>query len=442
MTKRRFIRGLVYTSLLAAALSIANKSFTYFPELQRIKRDALPFLNLNATYDIPNVREKEQITQQSRLEVTDSRQDLEDKISELFIITRKNFAKPIPGGILLNKNDTRRGQLFGRFDSYDPTKTQKSVESISNRSSETGKRILIYDEGEGGYVLRIGTLPSAEDIGNYLTNNVLGKTLSHILTPEPQIDKRRKTVQRLLDNHARDLALQGIDVVFSPVLDVSSELSEDNLIRKNKRSFSSSYPTVLDIATMYIDALHNNGIKTCGKHFLNAGLPEGGDVHMSEVDYSKRISPKLRSGNLYRKLASVLDAVIVTHIRNPSDSRPFTLSNRAIEYLTNPKYNNGRFKGLDFDGLVISDDLSMKGLTSFVETAKLTPRDRYLTQDCTTVEAKAAVLALDAGVHSMILCTAQLSPIINGIKSAYYNDTIFAGKVDKAIEKYRRFAEK
>jgi len=212
------------------------------------------------------------------------------------------------------------------------------------------------------------------------------------------------------------------------------------------------------IAKLYIDAMHEKGIKTVGKHFLTAGLTGEKDVHEEEATNPRLKSPRLRAGKLYKALRNDLDGVMPTHVGNPSDNgRPYSLSKRAYQYLTRPNYpttttksnscfqNNRQdsksYKGIDFSGLVIVDDLSMKGLLDYVAEEPLSDRGKQLIAGCSTPEAKAAVLAMDQGAHAFISRDTPIAPLVEGIAYAYKIDKTFKIHVDKAIQKYERFAQ-
>ncbi|MBS3116506.1 hypothetical protein J4421_02820 [Candidatus Woesearchaeota archaeon] len=451
-------RKLAIATGIAAVLGVVGIN-TYDVELNQITR-RLPFLHVDTKYNLPNTQEAEGLPSLNAISIPNVRDTLEEQIAELLVTTTPNIDLYIPGGILLRKEDTREGHLFGKYPSYSPSRTQKNVEALRNLAATTRKRILVYDEGEGGYVPRVGTLPAAEDIGTYFTHNLIGKTIEGRVTPSKSKIERVQQVEELFANYARELSACGVDAVFGPVLDVPQE-GQGNLMKKDGRSFSERHLEVRKIAELYINAMHKEGIRTVGKHFLNVGLSENGDdIHTTTVHGGDRISPRRWSVETYRALKTDLGGVMVTHVGNfPDLNRPYSISRRAMDLLTHRNYpqrhqeaevftNNrenevyeNNHGGVDFRGLVVLDDLSMRGLLDYIEDNELSERGKKLTAGCRTEEARAAVIAMEAGAHTFIVFRADTTAIVEGLAYATKVDPPFKKKLDHAIDQYQRFAE-
>ena len=423
------------------------------PALQGPKRAILPFLSLNDRYDLPTAIEDTDIAPVEKPWLVNERHSIEDKIAELFVTDFDDIRNYIPGGVLLTKDDTRLGHLFGKFSSYDPKKTQASVERIIGTAQDHNKRILIYDEGEGGYVMRVGALPAATDIGDYYTENIIRETVKSRVVPSASRQDRVIEVQRLFRVYAQELKNRGTDVVLAPCLDVVTT-DRDNVIRNSLRNYSTSHSVTRKIARLYIQEMQRAGIRTIGKHFLTAGLTEE-DPHEEVAENVQEVSPRLRAGHLYRVLKNDLDGVMVTHVANPSDlDRPYSVSKRAYHYLTLDRYpiaattknscfENVRtapriFRGIGFKGVVIVDDLSMRGLLDYLAKEPLSERGEILVSGCTTPEARAAVIALDQGAD-MFIAKHPIDDIVDGLVYAYRNDNLFRKRVERALRKYRGF---
>ncbi|MBI2151525.1 hypothetical protein HYU21_02240 [Candidatus Woesearchaeota archaeon] len=152
-----------------------------------------------------------------------------------------------------------------------------------------------------------------------------------------------------------------------------------------------------------------------------------------------------------------LQGIMISHTGNPSDlDRPYSISERAYEYLTKESYpasqseedvfaNNrrekGRHKGINYQGLTMIDDLSMRGLIDYVQTAPLSSRGKLLTAQAKTPESKAAILAFAQGADTIICLHADLDEIVQSVASAYHADKQFASQVNKALQKYAVFAK-
>lgn len=456
--KRRLRNLALGLAMFSLATAGSWYNFEQNPKYQSVKRKYLPFLSIEEKYNSPLTKLDNSTTAIIKPRSINKRETIEDQIAELFITTESNIGAYTPGGVLLTKKETRNSELFGRYTAYNPKKTQDNIENIITLSQKREQRITIFDEGEGGYVMRAGNLPAARDIGIYLHNNKIDGTLKGKIDYKRKKSQRKQEIKKIFDEYAIELHDRGVDVVFGPMLDMASSSNKGNPIYRDWRSFTNYFNDMKTIAKLYIDAMHEQGIKTVGKHFLSAGLTGEEDVHEEEATNPKLKSPRLRAGRLYKALRNDLDGVMITHVGNPSDKgRPYSVSKRAYQYLTLPKYptstttskssfqNNRQdsrsYRGINFSGLVIVDELSMKGLLDYIAEEPLSNRGKQLIAGCKTAEAKAAVLALDQGAHAFINRDEPIDPLVEGIAYAYKIDKTFRTHVDKAIQKYERFAK-
>ncbi|MEH6466795.1 MAG: beta-N-acetylhexosaminidase [Porticoccus sp.] len=149
---------------------------------------------------------------------------------------------------------------------------------------------------------------------------------------------------------ASELLACGIDFSFAPVLDVDRVQCE---VIAN-RSFSDNPEAVIVSARAFIKGMHEAGMATTGKHFPGHGGVRA-DSHL-ETPYDDRSLETLQGRDLlpFIHLANELDAVMPAHIVFPSIDRdavgfsPYWLQKVLREEL-------------QFDGVIFSDDLSMKG---------------------------------------------------------------------------------
>ena len=130
------------------------------------------------------------------------------------------------------------------------------------------------------------------------------------MTPSSDKNTRKNQIVALFENYAKELHNRGVNAVLGPVLDVIISGKNDNLIERDGRSFGPSHAATVDLAQMYINAMHRYGIRVTGKHFLGAGIPKNGDVHEELVTQTRRIRPRLNAGSVYRRLREGLDGVI------------------------------------------------------------------------------------------------------------------------------------
>lgn len=202
---------------------------------------------------------------------------------------------------------------------------------------------------EGGYVQRLArtkgfkTHPSAERLG--ARNDPQGAYSAY-----------------------RDLALElreyGFNLNFGPVVDLNNNPANP-IIGRLKRSFGKNPEHVSAFAKAFVFAHNESGVLTAAKHFPGHGSSET-DSHDELVDISQSWTEKeLRP---YRRLieAQAIDMIMVGHLSHPSFSdtpeTPVSLSNKGVTDVLRDSMN--------YDGVVITDDLDMRGVrqnTSFEE---------------------------------------------------------------------------
>jgi beta-N-acetylhexosaminidase len=155
---------------------------------------------------------------------------------------------------------------------------------------------------------------------------------------------------------ARTLASLGFNLNLAPVVDLDAH--PDNPIIKGKgRSFSGDPEAVARHAAEFIRAHRVNHVLTCAKHFPGHGSATG-DTHLGLVDvthtwHEHELIP-------YQRLidANLCDVIMSAHVFNANldPRRPATLSKSVITGLL-----RGR---LGFKGVVTSDDMEMKAISS------------------------------------------------------------------------------
>lgn len=215
--------------------------------------------------------------------------------------------------------------------------SQSQIRSLCSEIRFVKKNIIIAVDQEGGRVQRFknefSTLPSMQELGDYaLKNNNL--EICH-------------EVGWLM---ASELAASAIDISFAPVLDVDRDTS--SII--GNRAFSNDPDLLIQLARKFINGMNEAGMQATGKHFPgHGGIFE--DSHLLETVDSRSFE-KLLENDLrpFIELKDSLAAVMTAHIAFPKiDSDCVSYSNIWIKEILRKK--------LTFDGVVFSDDLSMKG---------------------------------------------------------------------------------
>jgi beta-N-acetylhexosaminidase len=297
---------------------------------------------------------------------------LPQKIGQLFFIgipgpvidenTRKLVDKISPGGICLFARNIKNAQ-----------QTRALLDAL--RASLSIEPFLSIDQ-EGGLVDR----------------------LKRIITPMPAANKIRnkEDAKEMGDVIAESLRILGFNMDFAPVVDVidgSRERMSNGLF---SRAFGDSAEEVVELAGAFLGALQANGCAGCLKHFPGLGASEV-DSH-EELPCVKICQDEFEGIDLvpYRKLlrSETYAAVMVGHAFYPEldlqekDQNgkllPSSLSKNVVSTLLRTDLN--------FDGLVITDDLEMGAIVKnygIGEACKM------------AVNAGVDMLAICAGVDSI-----------------------------------------
>lgn len=167
---------------------------------------------------------------------------------------------------------------------------------------------------------------------------------------------------------ARQLKRLGVHINFAPVVDINNNPQNPVI---NSRSFGENLSSVSRKSLFYMIGMENAGIISVAKHFPGHGDTDA-DSHV-ELPAIKHNRQRLDSLELFpfRELIyNGLSGIMTAHLFVPSlDSRaymPSSLSERVVDSLLR--------KDMGFKGLVFTDALGMKGITSHykpVEAARL-----------------------------------------------------------------------
>ena len=219
--------------------------------------------------------------------------------------------------------------------------SQLQIQSLCSEIKNVKENIIIAVDQEGGRVQRFKNeftaLPSMQDLGDYA------------------IEKNNMQICHEIGwLMASELTASGIDISFAPVLDVDRETS--SII--GNRAFSNDPKLVTQLARNFINGMNEAGMQATGKHFPgHGGVYE--DSHISEpIDarsYKKLLEIDLKP---FIELKNNLGALMTAHITFPKiDSICVSYSDIWIKKILKAK--------LAFEGIVFSDDLSMKGAGDF-----------------------------------------------------------------------------
>lgn len=149
---------------------------------------------------------------------------------------------------------------------------------------------------------------------------------------------------------AAEVLACGLDISFAPVLDVDRDTS--SII--GDRAFSDQPDAVIELAQAFIGGMHQAGMAATGKHFPGHGGIVA-DSHL-EAPVDHRSWEQLAAKDLkpFAHLAKTVDGIMPAHITFPSvDPNSVGFSEFWLQKVLRQQ--------LGFEGVIFSDDLSMKG---------------------------------------------------------------------------------
>ncbi len=242
---------------------------------------------------------------------------------------RDRLRHPSVGGVI----------LFSRNFSDRKTLTQLCAEIHSVRDEP----LLITVDHEGGRVQRFRSdgftaLPSMRQLGC-------------LWESDAQAALRAATAVGYL--LAAELRACGVDLSFTPVLDLDYGVSE--VI--GDRAFHRDAGVVAMLARALIQGLGRAGMAACGKHFPGHGAVEADSHHEIPVDERSLEAILEEDAAPYGWLGDlVLPAVMPAHVIYPKvDAAPAGFSKIWVQEILR--------QHLGYDGVVFSDDLTMEGAT-------------------------------------------------------------------------------
>ena len=180
---------------------------------------------------------------------------------------------------------------------------------------------------------------------------------------------------------ATELAAVGITLDFAPVLDIHSN-PENPVI--GDRALSDQAEVVARLGAVIVRTLQAHGVAACGKHFPGHGdTSVDSHVDLPIVEHARERLDAVELLPFRVAIAAGVASVMTAHVLVPAldEQYPATLSRPVVDELLR--------RGMNFDGLVISDDLCMGAITT-----------RYKLVD-------AAPLAIAAGCDLVLLCSPQ-----------------------------------
>jgi beta-N-acetylhexosaminidase len=266
----------------------------------------------------------------------------------------------------------------------------------------------------------------ASDLPLWVSVDQEGGRVARLKSPftvwPPMLTLGRSGDERLAERFARALAAElravGISLDYTPVLDILTNPSNPVI---GDRALAERADDVARLGAAIIRTLQAEGIAACGKHFPGHGDTSADSHHeLPVVDHPPDRIERVELVPFRAAVAADVAGIMTAHILIPSldQERPATLSPRIIRMARD---------GLNFQGLVFTDDLEMKAISTKYGLAQ------------------AAVGALAAGCDVVLLCGADPAAQVAALEAVIY--AVEAGvlpvkRVEEALARQRRVKER
>jgi beta-N-acetylhexosaminidase len=319
-----------------------------------------------------------------------------EKICQLFVVTPEELTGV---GTAVAAGSATRACLekypVGGLIYFSPNlKSTGQVERMISHSQQyseelTGIPLFISVDEEGGEVSRCASK--------------LGTT--HL---EPMYTYRNDGVETARANAktlGEDIAQFGFNLDYAPVADTWSN-SANTVI--GQRAYSDDYEQAAQLVAAAVQGFHDGGVCCTLKHFPGHG-DTSEDSHKTAAYVNKTLQQLQKEDFLPFEsgIRAGADLVMVGHLTVPDvDSLPASLSRKFITEILRGD--------LGFDGVVITDSLSMAGLT-----------DRYSASEI-------ARRTFEAGTD-LLLCVEDLPASVSALESAVQSGEITAQRLDESV---------
>ncbi len=148
------------------------------------------------------------------------------------------------------------------------------------------------------------------------------------------------------------LRLFGFNLDLCPVLDISFDDGADNSLRG--RCYGKTVEQVVRLAGAFNDAMREQGILSCGKHFPGYSAATVDAHHdLPKIDRTREQLDEQELA-VFRHFTPAVDSMMICHGWYPCFNRarrPASLSREIVTNLLRDEYH--------FDGLIMTDDLDM-----------------------------------------------------------------------------------
>jgi len=281
---------------------------------------------------------------------------------------------------------------------------QQTVTLMNDRMAANSKNqlpLFLGTDQEGGKVVR---LPGA--LNNFPTNQKIGDINQSKFSFE---------IGQLLGEQLRAF---GFNLDFAPVLDVNSNPNNPII---GDRSFSNDPAIVSQLGIQTMKGLESEQVIPVVKHFPGHG-DTSVDSHLELPKVTKSLNDlnQLELVPFKEAINSGADVVMVAHILLPKidPQYPSSMSKEIITGMLR--------KQLGFDGVVMTDDMTMKAITNHYAIGQ------------------AAVDSIKAGSDIILIAHeyANMTAAIEAVKVAVSNGEITEERINESVQRILKLKEK
>ncbi len=268
---------------------------------------------------------------------------LRERIAQSFMVAAysNKDQKHIDEVTELVKNEKVGGILFFQGGPVRQARLTNYYQSISKVP------ILISIDGEWGLGMRLDSTFS------YPRQMMLGAASNSNL------------VYQVASDIASHMKRMGIHINFAPVIDINNNPLNPVI---SSRSFGEDRQKVAEYGVEYMKGLQDNGILACAKHFPGHGDTDA-DSHFAlpQVNHSFERLDSVEFYPFKELIRNGVASVMVAHMRVPALEKDTNLASSI-----SPSIIKGvLIDSLNFNGLVFTDALNMKGVTAFHKPVEL-----------------------------------------------------------------------
>jgi beta-N-acetylhexosaminidase len=237
--------------------------------------------------------------------------------------------------------------------------------------------------------------------------------------PMATLGRAGADAERLAERFAKALAQEllavGITLDYAPVLDIHTNPKNPVI---GDRAFAERAEDVARLGRVIIRTLQGAGLAACGKHFPGHG-DTSTDSHL-ELPLVEHAPDRLRAIEFEPFRAAIAEQVafiMTAHVLVPSldGTRPATLSPDIVQEILREELN--------FEGVILSDDLEMKAVSAQYEVPE------------------SAVEAIVAGCDAVLVCSGNVDlqgRTLEALVRAVESGRIPATRFDDAFARLKR----